>query len=461
MMNYDVIIIGGGPGGYVAAIKSANAGKKTVLIEKEELGGTCLNWGCIPTKSLLRNAEIVRSLSEGEKFGFSIDRIKLDYEKAYLRSREVSAQLVNGISYLMKKNKVTVVKDTAKFIGKKEILLTGSKERLTGEHIIVAVGSKPFHLPILDYSKPNVLDSKKALQLKRAPRSITIIGAGAIGMEFATIFQSYGAQVHIVEMLPRILPNEDEDISTLMEKEMCRKGLKIYTGTKLISVENNKNVVKVKFEKDGNPFTLESEMILTATGVCPNTKDLNLEKVGFITDNRGYIEVDKRMHTSIRDVYAIGDVTGKLTLAHTASAQAMCVVNNICCKCGDELNYDNIPRCTYTVPELASVGLTEAKAREKGYDVETAVFPLSANGKAISYGDDTGSVKLIFEKKYGQFLGIHMAGVHVTEMIWGAAAYLKMEMTVDEMTQVVHPHPTVSEVIMEAAHIANGEPIHI
>ncbi|MEG1990782.1 MAG: dihydrolipoyl dehydrogenase [Christensenella sp.] len=461
MASYDVIVIGGGPGGYVAAIKAALGGKKTALVEKENLGGVCLNWGCIPTKSLLRNAEIVRDLAEGEKFGFSVGEIKTDYEKAQKRSRAVSARLVSGIEYLMKKNKITVYKDTARMSGKKELTLAGTGEKISGKNIIIATGSRPFALPMLDYAQANVLDSKKALQVTRAPKSIIIIGAGAIGMEFATVFSAYGAQVHVVEMLPRVLPNEDAEVSALVEKEFKKKGFDVHVGTKIVDVKNDGKKIKAQCEKDGKTFTIESEYILAATGIRPNTEDLNLKSFGVNINKRGYIEVDSNMRTNVQGIYAIGDVTGKLALAHTASAQGMHAVNDICGKRTEALNYNNIPKCTYAVPEVASAGLTEAKAKEEGYNVGTAVFPLSANGKAISYGDDTGFVKLVYDKKYGQLLGVHMAGIHVTEMVWGVVGYLGMEMTIEEMAEVVHPHPSVSEAIMEAAHMANGEPIHI
>lgn len=461
MANYDVIVLGGGPGGYVAAIKSALSGKKTAIVEKESLGGVCLNWGCIPTKSLLRNAEIIRDLSEGEKYGFSVGEIKADYAAAHKRSREVSERLVKGIEYLMKKNKITVYKDTARFTGKTELTLAGSNEKLTAKNIIIATGSKPFALPMLDYSKANVLDSKKALQVQKAPQSIIIVGAGAIGMEFATVFSAYGTKVHIVEMLPRVLPNEDAEISALVEKEFKSKGFDVHTGTKLVKVDNDGKKVVAQFEKDGKTFAIESECILAATGIRPNTDELNLKSFGCKISQGGYIEVDQNMRTNIPGVYAIGDVTGKLALAHTASAQGMRAADDICGKRSEVLNYDHIPKCTYTVPEVASAGLSEAKAKEAGYQVGTAVFPFSANGKAISYGDDTGFVKLVFDQKYGQLLGAHLTGIHVTEMIWGIVGYLGMEMTIEEMAEVVHPHPTASEAIMEAAHMATGYPIHI
>ena len=461
MASYDVIVIGGGPGGYVAAIKAATSGRKTALVEKEHLGGVCLNWGCIPTKSLLRNAEIMRGLSEGEKFGFSTGKIKTDYAAAQKRSREVSARLVNGIEYLMKKNKITVYRDSASFTGKKELSLEASGEKLAAKNIIIATGSKPFALPMLDYSMPNVLDSKKALQVTHAPKSIIIIGAGAIGMEFATVFRSYGTDVHIIEMLPRVLPNEDAEISALVGKEFRKKGFDVHTGTNLAKVKNDGKTVCACFEKNGKTFELQSEAVLAATGVRPNTEGLNLKLFGIKMDRRGCIEADENMCTSVPGIYAVGDVTGKLALAHAASAQGMRAVDHICGKRRGPLDYSNIPKCTYTVPEVASAGLTEEEAKENGYDVRTAVFPLSANGKAIAYGDDTGFVKLVYDEKYGQLLGMHMAGIHVTEMIWGAVGYLGMEMTVEEMAEVVHPHPTVSEAVMEAAHIANGKPVHI
>lgn len=460
MTNFDVIVIGGGPGGYVAAIKAALAGKKTAVIEQENLGGVCLNWGCIPTKSLLRNAEIIHDLSEGEKFGFSVSGIQADYAKAQKRSREVSGKLVRGIDYLMKKNKITVLKATAKFSGKKELTLS-TGEKVSAQNIIIATGSKPFTLPMLDYSQANVWDSKRALQATTAPKSILVVGAGAIGMEFATVFAAYGSKVTIVEMLPRLLPNEDEEVSALVQKEFVKKGFAVHVNTKVAAVKNDGKTVKATLECNGKSQTVEAEVVLAATGISPNTQELNLAAAGVKAGQRGYIEVDDKMRTSVAGIYAIGDVNGKLALAHTASAQGMLAVDSICGKKTQEMNYDNIPKCTYAVPEVASAGLTEQEAKKRGLNVKTAVFPLSANGKAISYGDETGFVKLVYDVKYGQLLGAHLVGIHVTEMIWGIVGYLGMEMTIEEMAHVIHPHPTVSEAIMEAAHIAHGQPIHI
>jgi len=461
MTSFDVIVIGGGPGGYVAAIKSSLSGENTALIEEDSLGGVCLNWGCIPTKSLLRNAEIVGNLSKGEFFGFAVDNIRSDYAKAQVRSRQVSARLVEGIKHLMRKNKITVFNDTAKFTGIKQVSLVKTKQRLTAKNMIIATGSNPFWLPFLDYTEPNVLDSKKALQLTAAPKSMIIVGAGAVGMEFATIFSAYGTNVYIVEMQSSILPNEDQAVSDLIQNEYANKHIEIYTGTKITAVKNDGKTVVAKLEKDGKSFTLTSESILSATGISPNGRGLDLALCGVKTDERGFIPVNEHMQTSAESVYAIGDITGKLALAHVASAQGMLAVDNICKKSVKPIIYDNVPKCTYTGPEVASAGLTEQKAISLGYDVGAAVFPLLANGKAISYGETTGMVKLIYDKRYGQLLGAHMCGVHVTEMIWGIAGYLNMEMTIEEMQRVIHPHPSVSEAIMEAAHMANGEPIHI
>lgn len=459
MEQFDVLVIGGGPGGYVAAIQSALSGKKTAIVEKENLGGVCLNWGCIPTKSLLRNAEVVRYLSEGDFFGFTTENTKADYKKAQERSRKVSAKLVGGIGYLMKKNNITVLKAEAKFTGAKEVTVDGKK--ITAKNIIIAAGSRPFPLPILDYSKSNILNSKGALQLTEVPESIVIIGAGAIGMEFATVFSSYGAKVTVVEMMDRVLPNEDKDISALVEKEFKKSGIEVMTGTKVAKVDNDGKLAKVTVEKDGKSSVIECAYVLGATGIKPNSDLLGLEKLGYKVDRRGYVEVDERMRTSVPGVYAIGDINGKLALAHTASAQGLLAVADICGKTTQPINYNNIPKCTFAKPECASAGLSEDKAKELKYDVDTAVFPFSANGKAISYGEDTGFVKLVFDKKYGELLGVHMVGAHVTEMISAAVAYLGLEVTVEELAGIIHPHPTMSEAIMEAAHAACGNPIHI
>ena len=455
MDRYDVAVIGGGPGGYIAAIHSAKAGRKTVLIEKEALGGVCLNWGCIPTKALLRNAEVLNTIRGSGIFGITVNIEKIDYARAQERSREVSARLVKGIAFLMKKHKVTVISDTAVLLDDCQILLERSQEKLKADHVILATGSKPIKLPGLDYNHQRILDSRKALQIKKVPSSIVIIGAGAIGVEFAVLFRSYGAAVDLVEMLPQILPNEEPDISSNLQDQLTKQGIKIHTGTRLTAVESRENLWHCKLETQGKQLALSSEYILSAAGIQPNSN--GLKDLGIELDNRGYVIVDQQMRTSLPSVYAIGDLTGKLALAHVASAQAAAAVDSICGRPAESINYDNMPKCTYSIPEVASAGLGQTRARSMGYDVGTAVFRLSANGKAVAVGDESGFVRLVYEKKYGQLLGVHLIGHGVTEMIGSIVGFLGLEMTIDELAQVVYPHPTVSESIMEAAHLAGGK----
>ena len=462
MTDFDLVVIGGGPGGYVASIRSAQAGKKTALIERDSLGGVCLNWGCIPTKALLRNAEIIGNLFKGDLFGFEAEKIEPDYEKAYVRSRRVSAKMAEGVKYLLAKNQVTVFSDEARFIGPREILLCRAKQKIRAKNVVIATGASSAHLPFLDYGELNVLDSRKALQRTSAPQSVIIVGAGAVGMEFATIFSAYGTKVSVIEMMEHILPTESQILSDVIEKEYRgKRQVDFYTGTRITAVKNDGVTVTAALERGGKDFSLSAECILTAAGIRPNSSGLNLSSLDVRTDERGFIPVDENMRTSVKNVYAIGDVTGKLALAHVASAQGILAVDHICGKPVSPIEYDNIPRCTYTEPEVASAGLDENAAASRGYDVGAAIFPQSANGKSIAYGESAGVVKLVYDKKFGQLLGAHMCGVHVTEMIGGMVGYLGMEMTVDEMKRVVYPHPTASEGILEAAHIASGEALHI
>lgn len=461
MQNYDVVVLGGGPGGYVAAIRAASSGFNTALIEKDMLGGVCLNWGCIPTKSLLRNAEIIKLLNQSEMFGFELSDLKIKYAKAHERSRKVSAKLVKGIEYLMKKNKITVFKDTGRLVDPTKIILDQSGQLLTTKYIIIATGASPAKLSLLDYGMPGVIDSKKALQLESVPKSVSIVGAGAIGMEFATIFSSYGTKVSVIEVEESVLPHEDKDISDFIQKQYEDMGVQFFTETNICSVKETDNLLCIELQRKGETSYIETEFILSATGILPNTSNIGISACGVELDDRGYIVTEESMRTNQPNIYAIGDVTGKLTLAHVASAQALTAVEHICTGKVNPICYQNIPKCTYTEPEVASVGLTEQVARERGFLAESVVFPFSANGKAVSYGDDRGFAKLVYDKEHGQLLGVHMVGVHVTEMIWGIAGYLGMEMTIGEMKEIIHPHPSVSEVISEVAHLAYGEPIHI
>ncbi len=463
MKKFDVVVIGGGPGGYVAAIKAAQLGKKTALIEGEELGGTCLNWGCIPTKALLRSAELYSHLTEGEEFGFQLDEksISHDYAKMQKRSRGVSSKLVAGIGFLMKKNNVTVLKEYATFTGKKTLTLETSGEVVEGNHIIIATGTKPMRLPGIDFASPQILDSKKALQLTTAPKSVVVIGSGAIGMEFATLWRSLGAQVTVLEMLPRIMPNEDGAVSAEMTKQYQSHGIKVCTETKAVKVDATAKGVTIKTESKGKTESIDCEYLLVAAGITPDTSKLALDKAGVKTDKRGYIEVDTKMKTNVEGVYAIGDITGKLALAHTASAQGILAVNHLCGKETTEIIYENIPKCTYGSPETASVGLTEEQAKTRGIAYTVGLFPFAANGKAIAYGAPEGFVKVISGKEYGEVLGVHMVGAHVTEMIASAAGLLALECTIEELSHIIHPHPTMSEAVMEASHVAEGMGIHI
>ncbi len=464
MKKFDVIVIGGGPGGYVAAIRAAQLGKNVAVVERDELGGTCLNWGCIPTKALLRSAEIIGHFDEGEEFGFTVDKssIKVNYEKIQGRSRKVSSKLVAGIGYLMKKNKITVIKDEATFASAKTLKLKNSGETIEGTNIIIATGTKPMHLGGMDFASPLILDSKKALQLTKLPKSVVVIGSGAIGMEFAALWNSLGSDVTVLEMLPRIMPNEDPDVSKEMETQYKKQGMKVLTETKATNVKATAKKVAVELtDKAGVKTTVDCEYLLVAAGIIPDNSALGLEKAGIATDKRGYITIDDKMRTNVSGIYAIGDITGKLALAHTASAQGIIASNAIAGEHTHELNYENIPKCTYGHPETASAGLTEQQVKDRGIEYTTGVFPFAANGKALSYGATEGFIKIISGKKYGELLGVHMVGAHVTEMIAAAAGLLSLECTVEELTNIVHPHPTMSEAVMEAAHVAEGVGIHI
>lgn len=461
MYNYDVIIIGGGPGGYVAAIRAASSGLRTALIEKDTLGGVCLNWGCIPTKALLRNAEVINTLCQSEIYGFTANEITINYTEAHKRSRQICEKLVNGIDYLMKKHQITIITDIARLTGAHRIELHKEKRSLTAKNIMIATGASPRRLPFLNYAQPGVLDSKKILQLTQAPKSLVIIGAGAIGMEFATIFSTYGTNICIVEAQDRVLPNEDTYTSLLIKESYEKRGIRIITGAQITAIEKKNEVFYMKLTHHSSTFTLETEYILLSIGISPNIEELGLDSIGLAINSQGFIITDDSMRTNIPSIYAIGDVTGKLALAHVASTQAIAAIEHILTGRNKPIVYKNIPKCIYTIPEVASVGLTLETAEEAGFMASTAVFPLSANGKAIAYGDDTGFAKLVYDKKYGQLLGVHITGINVAEMIWGAAGYLGMEMTIDEMMHIIHPHPTVSEVIMEAAYLACGKAIHI
>jgi dihydrolipoamide dehydrogenase len=458
MSTFDTIVIGSGPGGYVAAIKASQLGQKTAIVEKEHLGGICLNWGCIPTKALLRNAEVVNLLKEGKTFGFSFDNLKVDYSAAQQRSRQVSQRQAKGVAFLMKKNNIEVIDGFGTLKSPTEVDVNG--EIHTVKNIIIATGARARSIPGVTIDGQKLLTAHEALEITEVPASIIVVGAGAIGMEFAHVFRSYGAEVTVVEMLPRVLPLEDEEISQEVAKQFGRNGIKVKTGAKVEKVETEGEGVTLTISQNGQTETLKADKALIAIGVAPNSENMGLETVGVKTE-RGFIQVNEWMQTSVPNIYAIGDVTGKLPLAHVASAQALVAAEAIAGHETRPLNYINMPRCTYCYPEVGSVGLTEAQAKEKGYDVKTGKFPFMPNGKAVGLAENVGFIKIVAESKYNEVLGVHMVGPHVTELLAGPTGMIGLETTLEELAHTVHPHPTLSEVVMEAAHVALGEAIHI
>jgi dihydrolipoamide dehydrogenase len=460
METFDVIVIGGGPGGYVAAVRASQLGFKTALVEKEHLGGTCLNWGCIPTKALLRNAEVIHLLSKGRTFGFNFDNLSVDYEAAYKRSRNVVNRQTKRVALLMKKNHITVYEGIARLKNEVEVVLEPSGNILNAKSIIIATGAKPRPFPGIGFDHEKIINFRDALALKKIPSSATIIGAGPIGMEFATLWNRYGSRVTVVEMMPRVLPLEDEDISIEAEKQFKRNGINIKTGVvvKEMTISNNgvNTVVSVGDEAE----ILSSETVLVSIGFLANSGKIGLGEIG-VAVTRGNIDVDNQMRSNIPSLYAIGDVNGKMGLAHVASAQGIIAAEAIAERQPPKLSYPDIPRCTYAQPEIASVGLTEKQAREKGYDIATAQCPFVANGKALAMDDNTGFVKLISDKKTGRVLGAHLVGGHVTELVAGPTGMITLESRVEDMVKTVYPHPTLSEALMEAAHALCGHAIHI
>ncbi len=465
MNEYDVVVIGAGPGGYVAAIRSAQLGKKTAIIEKRFLGGVCLNVGCIPSKALIKNADVAHTLRErGKEFGFSFENLELDYGVAYKRSRQVSDRLVRGIGFLMKKNNIDVHMGAARLTAKDTVEVTpdeGEATTLKAKNIIIATGSHPFTVPGVELDGEKVVTYEGAILRETLPKSAVIIGGGAIGVEFASIWNAYGVDVTIVEMLDYLLPVEDEAISKEIEKAYKKRGIKILTKSKVKEVETTKAGTNVTVETADGDTVIQAELTLAALGFRPNSKDLGLEEVGVKFDKRGFIEVDDRMATSVDGIWAIGDVTGKLLLAHVASAMGIVAAENIAGVETVKLNYDMMPRATYCFPQTASFGYTEAQAREMGYDVSVGEFPYQANGKALGLGDYQGFVKIISDKKYGEVLGAQMVGPDVSELLPELTLAQRWELTTHEIARNVHAHPTLSEAIMEAAEVAGGKAIHI
>ena len=458
--NYDLVVIGSGPGGYVAAIRAGQLGLKTAIIEKEELGGVCLNWGCIPSKSLLKNAEILSYFNRADEFGLKMDNFHADYSVAIARSRKVVDRNTKGVAFLLDKNKVDHIQGTAKIVGASKVEITPGGNVIEAKNIIVATGARPRSIPPLPIDGEKVITSRESIVLSDLPESIVIVGGGAIGVEFAYIYKMYGVQVTIVEMLPRLVPNEDEDISAQLEQAFKRARIDFLTGAGVTAVDISGSGVTVTVDKDGTAQTLECDKVLVAIGIQPNVEDLGLESVGIATDRTGII-VDDKMATNVAGIYAIGDVNGKMPLAHVASAQAAVAVETIAGMETQPLDYTYMPRATYCMPQIASFGLTEAQAREKGKEVNVGTFNVQANGKALAMGENFGLVKLVVDAKYGELLGGHMIGPEVTELLGELSMTRILEGTVLELGWAVHAHPSISEMLKEAALSAQGRTIHM
>ena len=458
--NYDLVVIGSGPGGYVAAIRAGQLGLKTAIIEKEELGGVCLNWGCIPSKSLLKNAEIVSYFQRADEFGLKMDNFHADYSVAIDRSRKVVDRNTKGVAFLLDKNKVDHIQGTGKITGIGKVEVSPEGNVIEAKNIIIATGARPRSIPPLPIDGHKIITSRESIVLSDLPDSIVIVGGGAIGVEFAYIYKMYGVQVTIVEMLPRLVPNEDEDISAQLERAFKRARIDFMTGAGVTGVDTSTAGVKVTVDVDGAAQTLECDKVLVAIGIQPNVEDLGLETVGIATDRTG-ITVDEKMSTNLPGIYAIGDVNGKMPLAHVASAQAMVATETIAGLDTQPLDYTYMPRATYCMPQIASFGLTEAQAREQGKDVNVGTFNVQANGKALAMGENFGLVKLVVDAKYGELLGGHMIGPEVTELLGELSMTRMLEGTVLELGSAVHAHPSISEMLKEAALGAQGRTIHM
>ncbi len=463
--NFDVIVIGAGPAGYVAAIRAAQLKQKVAIVDKQWLGGVCLNVGCIPSKSLLRNAEVAHTLRErGKEFGFSFDNLKLDYGVAVKRSRQNSDRLTKGVGFLMKKNGITVYMGEAHLTNPTVVTVKDKDNKLTelaAKNILVATGASAAVPAVWKVDGEKVVTYLEAILQDKLPKSVIVIGSGAIGVEFATVWSSYGVDVIIVEMLPRLVPLEDEEVSAELKKAFDKRGIKSLVGHKVESVEATKTGVKVKVSAEGKETVLEADQALVAIGFRPNSKGLGLEEVGVKVSERGFVEINEKMQTSVPNIWAIGDVTGKLMLAHVGSAMGIVAAENIAGAETVTLDYEMMPRATYCQPQIASFGLTEVQAKERGHAVKVGKFPFQANGKALGLGDYAGWVKIVMDEKYGEILGAHMIGPEVTELLPELTLAHMMELTPHEIARNIHAHPTLSETLMEAAHGASGTPIHI
>ncbi len=458
MSKYDIIVLGSGPGGYVTAIRASQLGFKTAIIEKENLGGVCLNWGCIPTKALIKSAQVFEYLKHAEDYGLSVKDADKDFGAVVKRSRGVAEGMSKGVQFLMKKNKIDVINGYGKIKPGKKIDVDGTE--YSADHIIIATGARSRELPSLPQDGKKVIGYREAMSLDKQPKKLIVVGSGAIGVEFAYFYNALGTEVTIVEFMPKIVPVEDDDVSKQLERSFKKSGIKIMTSAEVTSVDTSGKGVKATVKTKKGEEVLEADIVLSAVGIKSNIENIGLEDVGIVTD-RDKILVNDYYQTNIPGYYAIGDVTPGQALAHVASAEGILCVEKIAGQHVEALDYGNIPGCTYCSPEIASVGLTEAQAKEQGYDIKVGNFPFSASGKASASGAKDGFVKVIFDAKYGEWLGCHMIGAGVTDMIAEAVLGRKLETTGHEVLKAVHPHPTMSEAVMEAVAAAYGEVIHL
>ncbi|MBD3630360.1 dihydrolipoyl dehydrogenase [Cyclobacterium sp.] len=461
--KFDVIVLGTGPGGYVAAIRASQLGLKVAVVEAEELGGICLNWGCIPTKALIKSAQVFEYISHADDYGISVSKANVNFDDMIKRSRDVANGMSKGVQFLMKKNKIEQLLGWGKVKPGKKIEVEdkdGKKTEYSADHIIIATGGRSKELPALKIDNKKIVGYRKAMTLDKMPKKMVVVGSGAIGVEFAYVYSSIGVEVTIVEFLDRIVPNEDQEVSKALEKIYKKKGIKIMTSAEVTQVDTKGAGCKVTVKTKEGEEKIDCDVVLSAVGVVSNVENCGLEDVGILVD-KGKIKVDEYYNTNMPGYYAIGDVVAGPALAHVASAEGIICVEKIAGENPEPLDYNNIPGCTYCIPEISSVGYTEAQAKEAGYELKVGKFPFSASGKASAAGAKDGFVKLIFDAKYGELLGAHMIGYNVTEMIAEIVAIRKLETTGHELIKTVHPHPTMSEAVMEAAAAAYDEVIHL
>jgi len=463
-MNYDLIVIGSGPGGYVAAIRASQLGMKVAVVERAEVGGICLNWGCIPTKSLLKSASVYEYASHAADYGVAIvGEIKPDFAKIIARSRAIADGMSKGIQFLFKKNKIEVIQGFGKLLDNQTVEITdkdGNKTTHTAKNLILATGARSRQLPNLKQDGKKIIGYREAMTLTEQPKSMVVVGSGAIGSEFAYFYNAVGTEVTLVEFLPNVLPIEDEEVSKNVERSFKKVGIKIMTSSEVLSVDTTGERCKVLIKTPKGEVTVETDIVFSAVGITPNLENIGIEELG-IELEKGKIKVDDYYCTNVAGIHAIGDIVHGPALAHVASAEGITCVEKMAGLNPHPIRYDNIPGCTYTTPEVASVGMTEKAAKAAGYELKVGKFPFTASGKAAAAGTKDGFVKLIFDAKYGELLGAHLVGANVTEMISGMVVARNLETTAHELIKSIHPHPTMSEAIMEAAAAAMGEVIHI